>query len=503
MNAIDLVHACVLESGRRWGEVAVAQQRRDAEAFFDPAGPRWHFITRPRGGSKTVDLALFSLAWLVCEAPAGATADVVANSQDQAALLVEAIASVVHATPELRSAVAVQAYRVSGRNGASIEVLAADSGSAWGRRPSLLIIDEYAQAAVTRKSRQLWLAMLTSVQKIPGSRLAILTSAGEPGHPSYRVLQEALRSDLWRVSEMPGPVPWQSPADLEAIRAQLRPDEYDRLILNRWTDTPDVLVSAEDLDAACVLPSELPPVPGVRYVVTLDYGPKRDRTAVAVCHAERLGDAPGASQRVVCDAMRVWQGSRLRSVPLSEVEEFMVEVSRRFNRAVAHCDPYQSIGLIQRLNARGVRALEFPFTSQSVNRVASALVVAFQNRLVLLPDDRELRDELSRVRLKSAGPGSVKLDNPAGTHDDRATVLGMACAILQGSSAGQGAVYLEYLRQQVAAQAAAAPVVPRPLRGLPRFEDMAAVEVCRCRPGVRRFYLGRCTVCQGVRGAGS
>jgi hypothetical protein len=197
--------------------------------------------------------------------------------------------------------------------------------------------------------------------------------------------------------------------------------------------------------------------------------------------------------------MAVWQGSRFKSVSLSDVEEYLVETSRRYNRAHLHADPWQSIGLLQRLNARGVRSTEFPFTAQSVGRIASALVVAFQNRLILLPDDRELRDELSRVRLKQTGPGQVKIDNPSGAHDDRAVTLAMACAILQGSGPGQGRIFLDYFQSQVAAQAERPARTDPRLLGIPRF---AQVERDRPAPGCQhrwqRWPNGlQCVHCQG------
>lgn len=494
----DVVYGCVLENGKRWGEVAADFQRRDLDAFYDADGPRLHFWTRARGGSKTEDVADMACASLVTEAAPGSTAAVVAVNSDQAALLIDSIAGTVRRTEALREALEVTSFRVMNRvTRASIEVLSAADGSAlYGRRDWLTVCDEFCNWPVTRKFNQQYLALRTGVQKLRG-KLVLISTAGEPSHPSRRVLEEALRSRDWDVHEVPGPVPWQDQADLRALRAELRPDEYARLIENVWTDTPDVLVSAEDLEAACVLPGELPPVAGCRYLVTLDYGPRRDRTVVAVCHAERLSEAPGASRRVVCDHMRVWQGSRLRSVSLQEVEDHIAEVSHRYNRAPAHCDPYQAIGLVQRLNARGVQAREFPFTQQSVGRLASALVVAFQSRLVLLPDDRELRAELGRVRLKQNGPGSVKLDNPSGTHDDRATVLGMAVTLLQGqASVGQG--WMAFYRGEAAKQAEASPSHPQ-LRHLPSFAQPGDRHECRCRPGQRRFFGSPpiCVNCQG------
>jgi ANTAR domain len=61
----------------------------------------------------------------------------------------------------------------------------------------------------------------------------------------------------------------------------------------------------------------------------LPLGPRSDRTAVAVCHSERLrGDEdPTVGARVVLDRMQVWQGSRLKPVKLDEVEAWIAAAS--------------------------------------------------------------------------------------------------------------------------------------------------------------------------------
>jgi len=440
LDPLDLMSGLVLESGKPWGSVAADFQLADAAAIFDTSGPRWHFETRPRGGSKSTDAAGVSLVWLATEAPAGARGYVVAVDSDQAALLVDAAAGLTDRTPGLRSAVTVQALKIAGRSGASVEVLSADGASAFGLRPHLVVIEEFAQWPQTRNSRRLWTAILSAMGKVPGSRLVILTSAGEPGHFSAKVLTEARRSDRWRVSEVAGPLPWIDPAELEAQRPLLRDSEFARLHLNQWTQSEDRLVSAEDLQAAAVLDGTQAPQPGVRYVVTLDVGITNDACVAVVAHAERVSDEPGAPRRVIVDRIARWRGSKRRPVALSEVEQWIETASGEYNGAPVHADPYQAVGLLQRIKARGVRASEFTFTAQSVGRVANALHLALRNRLILLPDDEDLLAELGRVRLRESSPGAVRLDHDSGEHDDQAVCIGIAVAVLQGTVASPGAI---------------------------------------------------------------
>ena len=460
---LDLMAGLVLESGERWGSVAADFQFADAQAIFDTSGPRWHWQGRPRGGSKSTDMMGVALAWLASEAPAGARGYVVAVDADQAALDVDAADGLVGRTAAMAAAVSVQALKMVGRSGASVEVLSADGASAFGLRPALMVVEELAQWPSTRGYRRLWTAIVSAMGKVPGSRLVVLTSAGEPGHFSHKVLEEARRSDRWRVSEVPGPLPWVDPAELEAQRPLLRDSEFARLHLNQWTQSEDRLVSAEDLAAACVLDGPQSPQPGVKYVCTLDVGVTNDACVAVVAHAERVSEDAGAASRVIVDRIARWRGSRRKPVDLGEVEEWVETASHEYHHAPLHADPYQAVGLLQRLKARRVRAEQFTFSAQSVGRVANALHLALRNRTILLPDDEDLRAELGRVRLRETSPGAVRLDHDSGEHDDQAVAIAIACAVLQGTVASEARIEVAAGRVDIRSEAeSAGPAVTTP-----------------------------------------
>jgi hypothetical protein len=270
--SLDLLAALVLEDGQRWGDIAADFQWDDCAAIFTDDGPLWHFLTRPRGGSKTTDLAGVALVWLAIDARPGARGYVFASSKDQASLLLDAASGLVDRTPELRDAVEVQATKlVAVRTGATVEIRAAESGHAFGLRPSLVVVDELAQWDETRRARRLWTAIVSSLAKVKGCRFVCLTSSGEPGHWSHKVLRDAMGApDRWHVHEVPGPLPWVDVADLQA--QGLRDSEYARLHLNQWTVAEDRLVNAEDLAAAAVLDGEQEPRPGIHYLSALTSG---------------------------------------------------------------------------------------------------------------------------------------------------------------------------------------------------------------------------------------
>jgi hypothetical protein len=236
---------------------------------------------------------------------------------------------------------------------------------------------------------------------------------------------------MWRVNEVSGPSPWMSADRLAEQRARLLPSTYARLFENVWTAGEDRLASPEQLRDCVTLDGPLEPVAGVRYLIALDLGLKRDRTVAAVCHRE--------GSRVLLDRMEVWQGSRLRPVRVESVESWILEAWRRYNRARVVLDPWQTVGSAQRFAAQGVRVTEFSFTAASVGRLATSLFNAIRDAALALPDDDELLDELAHVRLRENSPGVYRLDHDANRHDDRAVALALAVTtLLQDAVASEG-----------------------------------------------------------------
>lgn len=418
-DVLDLLSALVLEDGRRWGDAAVPFQWEDAEAIADEASATpFHFETRSRGGAKTSDLAGITVAVMLNQLPPASRLYAVAADADQGRLLVEAIDGYQRRTPELRGALTVGAYRVTAtRAGSVLEVLPADGPSAWGLRPAFLVIDELAAWPSTSGARAVWDAVASSAAKAAGCRMVVLTTAGDPAHWSRKVLDHALADPLWRVHEVDGPAPWLDPAKVAEQRRRLPESIYMRLFENQWVSGEDRLVAAEDLAACVTLDGPLEPAPGHRYVIGLDVGLKHDSTVAAVCHLE--------GSMVTLDRMAVWTGSRLRSVRLDDVEEWLAQAARAY-RAELVFDPYQAAQLAQRLRRRGIRVEEYAFTAQSVGRIASSLFLLLRDRNLQLPDDPALLDELASVRLRETSPGVMRMDHDSGRHDDRAIALALA-----------------------------------------------------------------------------
>jgi phage terminase large subunit-like protein len=437
-DALDVLAALVLEDGRRWGEAAVDFQWTDARAILDPdSSTPYSFLTRSRGASKTADLAGVAIAAMLAQLPAASRLYGLAADRDQGRLLIESIEGYLARTPELRGALEIGAFKVTAtRGGSTLEILAADAPGAWGLRPRFVVCDEIAQWGETGAPRRLWEAVTSSVAKIAGCRMAVLTTAGDPSHWSRKVLDHALSDPLWRVHEVPGPAPWLDPERVAEQRRRLLDSSYRRLFLNEWVAAEDRLADPDDLRACVTLDGPLAAQPNVRYVIGLDLGVTADRTVAAVCHAEATtGYEHGVGEYVrgsvvLLDRLRVWAGSRAAPVKLAEVEEWVFTASESYNRAHVRLDPWQALGLAQRLRARGVVVEEFTFSSSSVGRLASTLALLIRNRALRLPDDADLIDELAAVRLRETSPGVVRMDHDAGRKDDRAVSIALGASYL-------------------------------------------------------------------------
>jgi Phage Terminase len=428
-EALALLGGLVLDDGRRWAEVAEPWQLADAEAVLDgaDAGPRRHFQLRPRGASKTTDAAAVALALLVTEAPPRSRSHAYAVDQDQAGELLDALSGFVTRTPGLAGAVRLEAAKATAvRSEATLQVEASDAASAFGRRPWLLLVDELSQWPRTPNHIRLWGAIVSALPKRADSRLLVISMAGSPTHPAYRVWRRAEASGDWRASQVPGPCPWWSPADVAATRAELTEAEFRQYVLAEWCESDDALTTEGDVVACVTHARPLPPRAGVRYVLSVDVGTRRDRTAVAVAHLE---PSP-AGRRVVVDRVLRWSGSRLRPVQLGEVEASLLRLHREYHGAPLVFDFHQAAQLTERLRAAGVRCVEYPFTMAGVNRLARVLHGALRDRAIGLPDDPVLLEELQQVRIVQMGPGAVKLANPPGTHDDQAVAVALAAAQL-------------------------------------------------------------------------
>jgi hypothetical protein len=83
-------------------------------------------------------------------------------------------------------------------------------------------------------------------------------------------------------------------------------------------------------------------------VIGLDLGLKHDRTVLAVCHGEHVPGPTLSLPRIVLDRLHLLTGTLSRPVQLADVEAVAHRAATDY-RAPIRLDPWQAIGLAQRL----------------------------------------------------------------------------------------------------------------------------------------------------------
>jgi hypothetical protein len=420
----DVLRTLRLEDGRRLIDAAYPWQLEDILAVLEGERPYGYF-TRSRGRSKTTDLSAVVLSFLLA-ADGRFRAYWLASDAAQAALAIDTITGFVQRTPALRDHVQVQARRVIvPESGAQLEILPADAAGAWGLTPHLVVADELANWGDTPSARRLWEAASSAVTKRDDAKLVVLTTPSSPDHWSFKVLEAARGSSLWRVSERIGPSPWMSEDRLAEQKARLPHSVYEQLFEGRWTQSEGSFLDPAVVDAAFLLEGprsdrRLPSgrhIPGP-FVGALDLGIVSDRTSIAIGHQD--------GERMILDRMQVWQGSRRAPVDFAEVESFIVGAHERFGFRLL-LDPWQGLDLAQRLRGRGVPTDEYTFSSASKQKLAAALLSTINNGKLRLYEADGLRDELLALRLVQSTAGAWGFDHRRGGHDDRAVSLALMC----------------------------------------------------------------------------
>jgi phage terminase large subunit-like protein len=428
-DALDVLSGLILEDGRAWADVAEDIQWEDARAILDlDASTPYHFLTRARGRSKTTDLAGIALVVMLTQARPGDRLYALAVDKAQGGLLVNAIRGFVQRTPGLAAVVRVGQYKVTTPGDVVLEVLAADAAGTWGLCPAFLIVDEIAWWPETPTALQLWEASSTAMHKVPGSRMVVLTTAGDPTHFSYQIRARAERSRLWRLHEVPGPPPWADPARIEDERDSLTDASWQRLFMNIWTDSDDRFTNREDVMACLHHDGTLAPGARTDYTIGVDLGLVDDPTVAVVAHKEEESDPDtGAiTTVVVVDHIEVWAGSHDTPVPLAEVEAWLGDTAGRYNGAEIVMDSWQGAGMAQQLRTHGIVVTDITFTAQVNDHLARTMLPLLRGHRLALPHDDDLVDELVNLRIVERSPGQYRIEHAPNRHNDRAIAIALA-----------------------------------------------------------------------------
>ena len=390
------------------------------------------YIERPRGHSKTSDMAL-QISWILLAAAHPVIGLAAAADRDQAKFLHDSIQRLAAVNAELFESVSFTQHQVKNtKTGSRLDVISSDVKSSFGALPDFVVCDELCHW----EKPEMWFSLLSSAAKKPNCVLSILTNAGVGRGWQWDVREHARTSEAWYFSSLDGPqAPWITDEWLTEQRSLLPEPVFERLWLNRWQHSDGNFVSLAEAEACRSeeLRYQIDGQPNFSYVAAIDYAEKHDFTVGVVCHRD--------GEKVVVDRMDVVKPSSSRPTPIQWVEDWIEDIGSRFHRIRFVVDEYQLLSTIQRLEGRFLIE-RFAFQSgQGNERLAIHLRQLILNRLIAWYPDcgkvpglhrDDVETELSSLILRQSSRGRVRIDHISDGqhHDDRAFALGVACLAL-------------------------------------------------------------------------
>lgn len=424
------------DAARRFGDVVESWQVEDFAAldravlrvcgYGHDDAPTRAWIERPRGHSKTLDLAVLA-TWLLIFPPRLMRGVVGAGDVEQAQLVRDAIARLVSLNPWLAEFVEVQRTRVVAVRqglpgcGSELAILSSDAATTEGITPDWIVCDELAHWP----RRALWHTLLSSAAKRPNALLVVISNAGATAHWSWQVRESARTSDRWHFSTLDGPrAAWITAEVLEEQRRMLPPEVYDRLWLNRWVSGGGDHLSATEIEAAIRLPKAIGPrsrTHGRLYVAGLDLSIRGDDTAFVMCEV----DGPEQALRVVRVTNWTPRDFENGEILFAEIEHEVRRQNERYLPAVIYADPFQAVGMSQRLAATGMPVALRPMSAGDHHNAAVALLHLLRERMLeTYPDDLLLGDlRACTVAEKTDGKFKIELPRDGHGHCDRLAAL--------------------------------------------------------------------------------
>lgn len=380
------------------------------------------YLERPKGHSKTSDIALQALYALTCSRrPLCGYAAAV--DQEQARLQRDAVERLVRLNAWLKDLIVVDKHRIKNvATGSTLDVISNDAASSHGLLPDFVLVDELTHWT----KPDLWDSLLAGAAKRSTCLLTVISNAGQGQGSSWqwRVREHARTSPQWHFGRLDGPrASWISEADLAEQRDLLPPKVFARLWLNLWSSGVGDCLDMGDVENCCTLKGPHPgPLTDFFYFGALDLGVKNDHSAIVVLGVDVR------TPRVHLAECQSWAppypGGQ---VNLMEVQHQIERLHKKFYLHSIVYDPWQAMLLAQQLAGVGLRMIEHNFSGANLDLMATTLIRTIRNRRVALYRDPGLLADLSRLSIVEKSYG-FRLEAPRGPdgHCDRATALAMA-----------------------------------------------------------------------------
>jgi phage terminase large subunit-like protein len=335
-----------------------------------------------------------------------AEAYTIANDLDQAqGRVFQAVRRICEVSPLLHREAEVTQSRITfPQTGAVIQAIGSDYAGAAGANPVISSFDEL-WGYTSERSRRLWDEMVP----VPTRRVSCRLTTTYAGFSGESVLLEEMYKRglaqplvgtdlyagdgllmLWSHKPL---APWQTEAWLAEMRRSLRPNQFLRMIENRFVTSESSFISMSAWDR-CVDPRIGATVAnrGLPVYIGIDASVKFDSTAIVVTTWDER------AQQVRLVFHRVFQPSP--DAPLdfeSTVEATLLDLQKRFNVARVLFDPYQMQATAQRLTRAGLNIEEFPQSPANLTAASQNLFELINGGNIVCYPDAAMRLAISRA----------------------------------------------------------------------------------------------------------
>ncbi len=357
----------------------------------------------------------------------------VANDLEQAKSRVfEAIRRIVEASPLLACEADITQRQISfAATGSTITAIASDYGSAAGANPTISVFDEI-WGFTSERARRLWDEFVPSPARKISCRL-VVSHAGFENESA--LLQELYNSGLKQPQVGPDlhvgggvamfwthrPIaPWQSEAWIEQMRASLRPNQFLRMIENRFVTSESSFIDLAAWDGCCT-GRPIVADKSLRVWVGVDASTKRNSTGIVACAWDK------AAKKVVVVHHKIITPSAADPINFeTDVEDVILGLKARFNLKEVRFDPYAMQASAQRLTRLGVKMVEYPQSSGNITQASQNLFELINGQGLIAYPAADVRLAISRAVAVESSRGWKITKATTSHHIDVVVALAMA-----------------------------------------------------------------------------
>jgi phage terminase large subunit-like protein len=390
----------------------------------------------PKKSGKTAFAAMHLLTTALVFGGRFAEAYCIANDLEQAqGRVFLAARRICEVSPHLKRECSITANRIEfPQTGATVQAIGSDYAGSAGANPVISSFDEL-WGYTSERSRRLWDEMVPSPVRKISARLVtsyagfeaesvLLEELHKRGLAQPEVGKDLRTGDglLMFWSHVPV-APWQDERWLTDMRRSLRPNQYLRMIENRFVSTESSFVDMADWDA-CVDPAVAPLVSdrALPIWIGVDASVKRDSTAIVAV----TWDQETNKVRIVFH--RIFQPSAKEPLNFeATIAHTVRDLTTRFAVRGVFYDPYQMAAVAQGLQRVGVPMREYPQTVGNLTEIGTNLFELIKARGLVAYPDAALRLAISRA-VAVETPRGWKISKEKASHKiDVVVAMAMAC----------------------------------------------------------------------------